>query len=287
MTHHEIENQDIIERYVRHQLPAAARRAFQEHYFACEECFAQVQMTAQFVAGIQHSSRVGTLAESTRELAGVSAWSWRASWFKPAFALAATACLLLAVALGWLVFRQLPQLQAELAQERQAREELARRNEQSLQTTKDELEQERQRAAHEKAEREKLAAQLAQATRPQPAPDARPQGDVQANVPIVILESTRDSSAGTKFKLPANATALTLWIEVEAGDRFESFQMQLFAANGRGVKTISGLKANAYGALAARVATQQLPAGKYLVKLFGLKQQQKELVGEYNLTLHS
>ncbi len=285
MNHHEIEQQEIIERYVRHQLNPAERSAFQEHYFACDQCFEQTQSTARLIAGVQHAARTGVLAPGTREVAQVTPW-W-AGWFSPAFALAATACLVLAMALGWIVFQRIPRLQAELAQERQARAAAERQKEQNLQTTKDELEKERQRTAQEKAEREKLANQIARNETSAPAltPRVRANTETSANVPVVILESTREAKSGTNFQLPQQAKALTLWIEVEPGNRFDSYQMQIFEVGGRVRKTINGLKANSYGALAASISTQQLPPGKYLVKLFGAHQQQKELVGEYDLTL--
>lgn len=288
MTHHEIEQQDIIERYVRHQLQPAERRTFQEHYFGCEQCFAQVQSNAKFIAGVQRSSRVGVLSEGARTVASAPAASWWANWFSPAFALAATACLLLAVTLGWIVLKQIPQLQAEIAQERQAREAAEQRAGQTQQSNQQEIEKERQRAEDEKKKREELENKIARNETPTPAPvtsPSRSNTETKANVPVVILESTRDSKSGTNFKLPASANALTLWVEVEAGNRFDSYQMQIFAASGRAVKTINGLRANSYGALAASVATQQMTAGKYLVKLFGVKDQQKELIGDYDLTL--
>ena len=130
MTHHEIEQQDIIERYLRHQLPTAERSAFQEHYFACDECFAQVQSTAKFIAGVQRSSRVGLLAETAREVTSSAVASWWASWFTPAFALAATACLLLAVALGWILLKQVPQGREEASNPKATPEQMADTKEQ-------------------------------------------------------------------------------------------------------------------------------------------------------------
>src|SRR6266571_422975 len=61
MTHQEIEHQDIIERYVRNDLSAADRGAFQEHFFACDECFEQVQLTERFIAGVNHAAATGVL----------------------------------------------------------------------------------------------------------------------------------------------------------------------------------------------------------------------------------
>lgn len=293
MNHHEIEQQEIIERYVRHQLQPAERLAFQEHFFACENCFAQVQDTAKFIAGVQRSARVGTLAETAREIAGApESSSWR-NWFKPLMGLAAATCLLLTCTLGWLLFSRLPKLQTELAQVRQSQTELAREKEQILQNSQAELEKERQQRTAAQSERERLEQELkrqqpavAVPTTPTAPPrNARPATDDEVNVPVIILEATRNKKAQEPFAVSRQAKALTLWVEVESGSRFDQYQMQIFSAQGGLLKTLSGLKANSYGALAVSVPAQQLPPGKYQVKLFGLKAQQKELVGDYALTL--
>src|ERR1044071_8471195 len=101
MTHREIQDGEIIERYVRHQLAPDERRLFQEHIFACEECFEQVQMTSRFIAGVRQASRSGGLAEGVAEPA-----AWWARLFRPAFGLALAAVLVLIIALGWFLFGQ-------------------------------------------------------------------------------------------------------------------------------------------------------------------------------------
>ena len=97
MTHLEAQ-QDTIERFVRHQLSPDERRAFEEHYFECEECFEQVQMTARFVAGVQHAARKGLLAEPAAE-------PWWANLFRPALIVVTAAALLLVVSVGWLLLK--------------------------------------------------------------------------------------------------------------------------------------------------------------------------------------
>ena len=274
MNHHEIEQQDIIERYVRHQLKPDERRTFQEHYFACDECFATVEGTAKFMAGVQRSSRVGVLAENAREVASASVTSWWASWFKPSFVLAATACLLLAVALGWLLLKQVPQGREEASNPKATPEQMAGTKEQPSLTPGT---QTPAPTATEKSRREQLDDKLAQNHLPATPP-------IKGVITSVTLESSRDAKGGAQVKLPENATALTLRMEVEVG-RYQSYQLQILAAGGRAIKTISGLKANSQGALAVSVPAEQLPPGKYSVKLFGVKDQQKELAGDYDLTL--
>ncbi len=274
MNHHEIEQQDIIERYVRHELQPAERRAFQEHYFACDQCFDHVQTTAKFIAGVQHSARVGGLAKNARAEASRAVAPWWSSWFTPAFALGAAACLLLAVALGWIVFKQIPPGHQEASKPKSTPEQLAGEKEQST-PPPETPGQPSVPAAAEK--REQLNDKLAQNHPPATPP-------IKGVIASVTLESSRDAKSGAQVKLPENATALTLRMEVEIG-RYQSYQLQIFAAGGRALKPISGLKANSQGALAASVPAEQLPPGKYAVKLFGIKGQQKELVGDYDLTL--
>ena len=246
MNHYEIEQQDIVERYVRHQLKPDERRAFQEHYFACDECFAAVDSTAKFIAGMQRSSRVGALAENAREVASAAAVApWWASFFKPAFALGVMACLLLAVALGWLVFRQAPQPHDDTARQQPTTQPSASTTPLPSPTT----------GTHrpspaatekvpEKSGREQLDDKLAQNHEP-----------TKGVTVSVMLDATRDAKGGAQVKLPENAAALKIQVEVAVG-AYQSYELQLRNAGGQAVKTLSGLKANSQGTLVATIATQ-------------------------------
>jgi anti-sigma factor RsiW len=286
MNHQEIEENEIIERYLLHQLAADERRAFQEHYFSCDECFEKAQMEARFIAGVRDESRSGAFAKSafaTSTAAPAASWP---GWLKPAFTLAAAASLVMAIALGWLLLDQIPKLRGELARERQAREQVEREQQQSLNRAREEAESERRKVEIERNERAKLQSQVEELARNQTWQSSNSKTAAQANVPIVVLEAVRDSQSGAnQIHLPADANHLTLWQEVEPGNRFDSFQLQIFDASNRQVQTIRGLKANSYGALAASVSAKAFQTGKYLVKLYGVKGQQRELVGEYDLNV--
>jgi anti-sigma factor RsiW len=105
LTHNQIEDQGLIERYVRHQLPPEESAAVEEHYFHCDECFESVQITQKFVAGVRHAARKGLL-DLPRETAG---------WLFPAFGVAAAAAIVLTIGLGWLWFVRLPESEAKLS----------------------------------------------------------------------------------------------------------------------------------------------------------------------------
>ena len=273
MAHTEIEQQEIIERYVRDDLAPDERRAFQEHFFTCDECFERVQMTERFIAGVRHAAEAGIISPDT----SARPQSKKQVWMRPAFALMTAASAALAVAVAWLLLAQVPQLRGELARERQLREQAERDRQQELESVQEQLQAERsererlENQAREQAQN-KTEGALAQVTRP------------QANVPLVMLEATRAGEPAS-LTVPASAKSVVLWIEVEPGARFESFRLEMFAANGQLVQRVDGLRRNAYGALAASLPAAQFQPEKYKAKLYGVSRQQVELIGEYSLQI--
>jgi anti-sigma factor RsiW len=285
MTHQEIEKNEIIERYALNALSEDERRAFQEHFFACDECFDKAQMTARFIAGVRESSVTGVLAQPSAESKTASAPPFWTNWLKPAFVLATAVSLILAVMLGWLALNQIPKLRGDVEREKQAREQMEREKQQAIDRAGEELEKERQQLESERNERAKLQNQLEELARNRPpiAPEinTRPQADS----PIVILEAMRDSQASNQLSLPANAIRATLWAEVESGNRFTSYSLQILTAENRLVETIAGAKQNSYGAVAVTVSAKLLQTGNYIVKLYGVKNGKRELLGDYSLSV--
>lgn len=256
MNHQEIEQQDIIERFVRHKLPPDDRRAFEEHYFACDQCFEQVQRTAQFIAAVRHSAHSGVLAEG--EMA--TAESWSKGWLKPALIFATAAAAVLAVALGYVFFHQSPPQREEVAQGEQ------------------------QKPKENEIGKPTPSPENVAISHPPRTPE--PINPAQAKAPTVLLDAARDArSGGTQLLLPANAVSAKLLIEVELGTRFDTFQLQLFDAGKRPVASFNGIKATSQGVISVNVSAALLPNGKFLVKLYGAKGGERELVGEYDLTV--
>lgn len=109
MLHTQIENEEVIERYVRNQLAPEEQRAFEEHFFSCDECFDKVQTMERFVAGIHDATQAGALA-AIREPAAPLA----SGWLPWALASSACAALGLAIVVGWLTLSTLPRLRSDL-----------------------------------------------------------------------------------------------------------------------------------------------------------------------------
>ena len=277
MTHSQDDQIEISEKYVRGQLAPQDRQAFEEHFFGCDECFQQVQMTERFVAGMYRAADTGKLPPYSLDARGNGQFFAWPNWARLSFATTALASVILAASIGWLLFYRMPRLRNDLALERQAREQ----DSQQLKTTGQQLDAERQ-------ERAKLETQLEQARREKES--ARPPDDQiamvaepQGNVPVAILQAERNSNpVATELVLSAEAKSVVLWVEVDANS-FESFRLQIFDKDNRLVQGVARLQRNKEGAVSVMIPARLLRPGKYIVKLYGISGRQQLLVGAYQL----
>ena len=246
MMHQDIEDQEIVERYVRNRLSPEERRAFEEHFFGCEECFEKLQIMERFIAGIDDAGNHGLL-DSTRstEPSPVRAWG---SWMFPAFAASSCATILLAIVAGWTLFSEMPKLRRQL----------------------------NQASADVSAQRQAIAVlqnQIASASQ------------AEANVPLVMLQATRDAQASfNEALLPTGAGRLVLWVEQPAS-KFRSFRLQVETEDRHPVVTLNHLQRNSYGALAASLPAEQLQTGEFRIMLTGEEPPPTSLLAEYKLRI--
>lgn len=110
MLHAQIESEEVIERYVKNQLSPEERQSFEEHFFACDECFEKLQATERFVAGLREAAELGQLSSGNRAAtAGVTA-----GWLRWAFAACACTAVAFAALAAWMFFGKIPALTGEL-----------------------------------------------------------------------------------------------------------------------------------------------------------------------------
>lgn len=107
MLHTQIENDEVVERYVRNRLTREDRQAFEEHFFACDECFAKVQAMERFAGAIRDASEHGLLDDAAPAIDSRGVLRW-ALW---AFAGSSIAAIALAVMVAWTLLYRIPSLQ--------------------------------------------------------------------------------------------------------------------------------------------------------------------------------
>ena len=245
MMHAQIEEREIIERYVRNQLTEQERSSFEEHFFGCEACFEKLQVSERFFVGIRDAARRGTLPDAA--LAQASA-SRLASWWIPAFAASVAGTLLLAALSGWMYFSQMPKMRDQLA--RSAAELRAQQD---------------ARAALEQQLKQSLQA--------------------ENNVPLVMLEATRDvQSKPFEATLPTDAPRLILWVEPGSA-KYRNFRLEILASDGSTIETLENVERNSYGALAVSLPSNRLQPGEFRIRLSGANPPPASFLAEYRLRL--
>jgi hypothetical protein len=107
MDHNEAVKNHAAEKYFLGELSGTDREAFEEHFFDCEDCAADVKATAILVDNVREALRTAPDLKKTasRETVGFL------NWWRPAFSFAAVALLLITV--GYQNLVQIPQLRHE------------------------------------------------------------------------------------------------------------------------------------------------------------------------------
>jgi hypothetical protein len=122
MDHTYIDEQQVIDRYVRGTLPAEEAARFEEHYLYCQHCLDRLDLAESMKRGFQRAAgQDAARVVASRQLAFV-AWLARLGRSRQAAALAMA--LLVAVLLPWgLAVRKIADRERELAQTRSALEQ--------------------------------------------------------------------------------------------------------------------------------------------------------------------
>jgi Putative zinc-finger len=245
MMHPQIEDEEIVERYVRNQLAEEERKAFEEHFFGCEECFEKLRTTERFIAGMRDAGSRGLLEGSSADAAPERTW---ASWVFPALAASSCVVVALAVVASWTLLFEMPRLRQQLSQ---ASVDLS-------------------------AQREAIAALQKQVNSSTQA---------ETNVPLVMLQATRDvQAAPNEAVLPAGAGHLVLWVEMPAS-KFRRFRLQVETEDHHPVLSLDHLERNSYGALVVGLPAEQLKPGEFRIMLSGEEPPPASLLAEYKLRI--
>ena len=310
MTHQEIEEKEIIERYVLHRLAPEERLAFQEHYFACDECFERAQTEARFIAGVRASSRSGVLAADRTEQprSGLSPAVLRRGWLRAWAMPALAACLLAALTLTglWALSlrrenRRLAERAGELAggagartevtgghagesggveSERLKSEQLRRLEERvrELESGGSALEEEREALRKEVS---RLKEQLAAAERRRETEVAQ-LGRPEVNVPVRNIYPVGDAERGARagevnrIRVPRGTERFVLILgDYKPG--YPDYRLEIRSPSGRLAASRAGLRPDQGGELSVMLSRGLLGRGRYRLKLYG----RQELIAEY------
>ncbi len=77
MEHSYIEEQQLIDRYLMHQLPAGEARRFEEHYLDCQDCLGQLEVAEKLQRGLKRAVAEDATRIATAQHLGRLAWLGR------------------------------------------------------------------------------------------------------------------------------------------------------------------------------------------------------------------
>jgi len=231
MTHQDVVHRGIVESYLSSRLTPEDRAAFEEHFFECDDCFAAVEVDDRVRSSVRHLAASGELAPPSVRGGAPPARGWigaARTWLPVA------AMFVMAVWGAWVA-----------ASERALRQRLE--------------------------EADARTAGLEQAiARPPPAAPATAAPTAEApegNVPLAILQTTRDTNAtATALVVPAGARRFIVWLEdVPAANG--AFEAVLRSPSGEVEARVDGLRPNPYGAIVATFPAAAVASGTHLLTI--------------------
>src|SRR5436305_3908737 len=158
MDHADIEEKQIVDRYVRGTLPAEEVARFEEHYLSCPDCLDRLDLAESMNRGFKRAAGQDAARVAAARQLAVVAWLSRLGRSRQAAVLTMT--LLVAVLLPWgLAVRRMAGRDRELATARSALEQArstsssrgaaeAERLRAELETSRHDLAPEREQLAH-------------------------------------------------------------------------------------------------------------------------------------------
>ncbi len=293
--------EEQFERAVTGEMSQRERAQLARHLGACSDCVAEYRILrslrplAEEAEAILGASTAPGAQEIRPNLSAVERadaqpaafWQRFAPIVSPArAALALAALLLISLALGlWLVLlrqgndREIARLNREMAERDKA---LASARE-SLDETRRQLEEAIRRSEQEKpgGDSKRYEDEIA-GLRQSISELSRPQLDV----PIVDLDSsgpTRGNTTGaaTKIEPPPTANFFTLILNITGQQTHPTYAVEIFDSNGKRVWRVERARMGRDRSVNLTLARRMFPAGRYLIKLYGLRDGKQEPVADY------
>lgn len=264
MDHTDIENRQIVDRYVMGKLPPDEAANFEEHYLSCPECLDRLEVAESMQRGFQRAAgRDAARVAAARQLALV-AWLSRLGRSRQMAALL-MAVLVVAVLPAGLALREIGERDRELAQTRSALEQERERSEAgsrrgaAAEKLRAEVEASQRDLAREREARASAVEQLAQSRQP------------QVNVPILSLDAERGGAgeSSVRLRLPAKPSWVVLALPIDPPYQ-PSYRLILRDANGRELWRGDDLRIDENASFSLSLPTSLLAPGDHSLAVEGL-----------------
>jgi putative zinc finger protein len=261
MDHHDIEEQNIPDRYLQGKLSPAERVRFEEHLIDCAECLDRLETTEDFRTGLRTVAAEDAAAARVYARPGLRAWWMGLAGARQAALLAAAVLVLVALPAA-VVITEI-QSRRQVDQARQSAADWQRRYEAGQQAARNAETEMQAREQELSRQRLELEAQR------EPGRQAR------ATAPIFDLNTVRSgnpAAPGTRISIPRAARWIVLKLEVEPDPERQSYRATLFASDRQAICRASDVTA-VNEALVISCDASLFKPGDYRLTLEGLTRQ--------------
>ena len=261
MNHLQIEESDMVDRYLLGRLPAEEQSRFEEHFVDCQECLDRLETSASFRRGIKTAFAEDAVRTGVSAQAGVLAWLMRRNRRQQTALLLIALFLLIVPAVFFIVKTR--RVQGELAQAKKDSLEWQRRYE------------EQQRAANEfekQLQEAKLNANQPQQQKPPDEP-AKELDRPQSRVPVFalnIVRSANSSQPTNQISIPRSASSIVLSLDLEGDPDVRSYRATISTADNRVIWVAKDLKPQSKDTLKVTLKSDLMKPNDYQLALEGL-----------------
>jgi hypothetical protein len=275
-------------------LSQSEREVIADHLMACSDCAEEYRILRELkpwaeraaVSAYERESAIKSVSappgKEARVVPRQSGLAGRAGWassarrlagiFSAGFQTYAIAAALLVVSLAcvaWVISlkRENARMAARLNEQLASRDQAS----QSLTDARRELEAATRRAEQQQTEIAELRRSVDDLSQP------------QVNVPITDLEqqaNRRGGDGATTVTAPVGANIFTLILHVADGPSFPDYALEVIDGRGQRLMRARSLRKSQLNTFTVALPRRLLPAGRYRLKLYGLRSGHGEVVGE-------
>ena len=298
-------SEEAMTRAAEGELRQSEREVIADHLMACSDCAEEYRVLREMklwaeraaVSAYEKESAMGAVSappgEEARVVPRQLGWAGRAgragsegwaSWarrlagiFSAGFETYAIAAALLVVSLAcvaWVISlkRENARMGARLNEQLASRDQAS----QSLTDARRELEAAARRAEQQQTEIAELRRSVDDLSQP------------QVNVPITDLEQqgNRGGDGATTVTAPVGANIFALILHVSDAPSFPDYALEVIDGSGRRLMRAQSLRKSQLNTFTVALPRRLLPAGRYRLKLYGLRSGHGEVVAEYQIRLN-
>ncbi|HVG18670.1 MAG TPA: hypothetical protein VNI02_06425 [Blastocatellia bacterium] len=278
MDHKQIEQFDLINRYLMGKLLAEESASFEEHFVDCQQCIAQLQTTSSFVRDLRMAASEQASQLGSRQ-PRITLWHALQKFLPRPLAWAAGLLLIAAVAGILLLVDHTRRLRAEVNEAKALSELWERRYEDEHLSA---IAAERRRQEAELQRDEQLRAlekemKQGETQRARTAAVLGRQAHSGGSLPLFILTSVRGGQVAASgpvnpIPLPRSSAMFGLLISLEGEKRYESYRVRVEDDRGRHIWSRGRVSPTQPDFLSIILNTTLFKPGHYLLIVHGIKE---------------